>query len=401
MPFIYFVYKEFCIIGQFFYLLYYYRELCKFYRSVTQIYDKNKIVHIYQPSFFDHKGKKYLSGGAERYLSDLGKIIIDLSYIPIIIQTADRFWHNKHDGIDIIGLPACNNYVLFRLFIKILNKKTCLSIFSPFSLASNITAKQNTIGISHGIFWDNAYGNQLFSELKSSLKRVDSFVSVDTATISWFRSTFYTLAASKDFQYIPNYADLDIFVPKIKKDIEDKIIITYPRRLYAQRGYFLVESVVGDLLDIYPNIEFHFVGQSNPESIDSITDLVKKHNGRVLFYQQDANEMHLVYQKSDIVLIPTVASEGTSLSCIEAMACSNAIIATNVGGLPDLIINEYNGLLINPNINSLRQALILLIENQNLRTVLGANAYDMSKVFSKKKWSDSWISVLNKHLKNN
>ena len=53
------------------------------------------------------------------------------------------------------------------------------------------------------------------------------------------------------------------------------------------------------------------------------------------------DEMNKAYQNADITLIPSLYSEGTSLSCIEAMACGNAVIATRIGGLSDLIINDF------------------------------------------------------------
>lgn len=74
-----------------------------------------------------------------------------------------------------------------------------------------------------------------------------------------------------------------------------------------------------------------------------------------------------VYRRADIVLVPTCYSEGTSLSCLEAMASGCAVIATNVGGLPELIINRFNGLLIAPEAEALAEALTQLIEQPELR----------------------------------
>ena len=40
--------------------------------------------------------------------------------------------------------------------------------------------------------------------------------------------------------------------------------------------------------------------------------------------------MSQAYKQADISIIPTVHSEGTSLSCLESQACGNAVLATNV-----------------------------------------------------------------------
>jgi glycosyltransferase involved in cell wall biosynthesis len=104
--------------------------------------------------------------------------------------------------------------------------------------------------------------------------------------------------------------------------------------------------------------------------------------------------MHDAYRRSDIVLIPTVASEGTSLSCIEAMASGKAIIATHVGGLSDLVIDRYNGLLIEPRASQLEEALETMIGDPELRAACGRRARHLSEVFSIEHWRERWRRIL-------
>ena len=100
------------------------------------------------------------------------------------------------------------------------------------------------------------------------------------------------------------------------------------------------------------------------------------------------------YREADIALCPTVASEGTSLSCLEAMASGNAVIATNVGGLPQLVIDGYNGLLIAPEAGELREAMELLLDDGELRARLQENARQVSLSYSKKVWQKRWRKML-------
>lgn len=55
---------------------------------------------------------------------------------------------------------------------------------------------------------------------------------------------------------------------------------------------------------------------------------------------------------SKVVLIPSVPSnnvqEATSLSALEGMACGKVTIATNIGGLKEIIKEDYNGYLSKP-----------------------------------------------------
>ena len=94
----------------------------------------------------------------------------------------------------------------------------------------------------------------------------------------------------------------------------------------------------------------------------------------------------------------TTASEGTSLSCLEAMASGNAVIATNVGGLPDLVQDGYNGLLIEPESKALGTALEKLIRQSRLRRELAARGVEVARTFQLPVWRERWRALLIEHL---
>jgi glycosyltransferase involved in cell wall biosynthesis len=100
------------------------------------------------------------------------------------------------------------------------------------------------------------------------------------------------------------------------------------------------------------------------------------------------------YRLADISIIPTIQSEGTSLSCLEAQASGNAVIATTVGGLTDLILHAYNGLLIEPTGVDLYQALVRLITDDALRLRLSLKATEVAQTFSLNRWRSRWTETL-------
>lgn len=76
----------------------------------------------------------------------------------------------------------------------------------------------------------------------------------------------------------------------------------------------------------------------------------------------------------DIFVLPSL-KEGLPYTIMEAMAAGLAIVATNVGGIPDLISNGQEGLLVPPrNPEALGAALKKLIENEPQRNILGVRA---------------------------
>ncbi len=112
------------------------------------------------------------------------------------------------------------------------------------------------------------------------------------------------------------------------------------------------------------------------------------------YYWLPMQEMPEVYRQAAIVVVPTTSSEGTSLSCLEAMASGKAVICGRVGGLTDLIIDGYNGRLIDVNPETLAGAIEELLKNPEERRRLGRKARETAEAFSLAKWEERWCKAL-------
>ena len=76
----------------------------------------------------------------------------------------------------------------------------------------------------------------------------------------------------------------------------------------------------------------------------------------------------------DIFCMPSM-HEGLGLSLMEAMAAGRACIASNVGGLPELITNEKDGILVPPgDSEALSRGILRLLDDGGLRRSLAENA---------------------------
>ena len=178
------------------------------------------------------------------------------------------------------------------------------------------------------------------------------------------------------------------------KSQKKRIKIIFPRRASAERGYWLMSSVLPSILEKYKNVDFDFIGFAHEnEIVKDIEKLVQMFSGRVNHHVVEPDEMPKFYQQADISIIPTLYSEGTSLSCLEAQACGNVVIATNIGGLPNLIIDGYNGILINPNPQELMDALDRVLSDIEFREYLSKNAINVAKSFDKQIWNSRWKKI--------
>lgn len=86
-------------------------------------------------------------------------------------------------------------------------------------------------------------------------------------------------------------------------------------------------------------------------------------------------EKMAAFGRADLLVYPSY-HEGMPMAVIEAMACGLPIVATRVGGLPDLVSEGVNGLLVEArNPAQLAEALIRLASDPALRHALGTSSY--------------------------
>lgn len=369
-------------------------ETQNFIKHVRDSISINNTIFYIQPTVMSHIGDDFFSGGAERYALDMNILVSEMGYNFICIQRcAKKPWIRHYYGLTIIGLPSFSDPMLFQTCASLLAQDAKLVISSPFTLLRDKCRTKN-IGISHGIYWDQEPVNQDAVQIANQVKSFDKLVSVDTATVNFIRGHLPSYANNVD--YIPNYVNHDAFKPALIEKSNSTITILYPRRLYYPRGFWVVSKILPNLLSEFNHVNFIFCGKGEESEIREVNRLVSKYPGRVEHIICAPDEMKNVYQKVDIVLIPTIHSEGTSLSLIEAMASKKAIIATCVGGITDLITDRFTGLLIKPNdAKQLTSAIRELICDEELRLVIAENAYKKSFAFGIHHWGKKWQQTIN------
>jgi glycosyltransferase involved in cell wall biosynthesis len=123
------------------------------------------------------------------------------------------------------------------------------------------------------------------------------------------------------------------------------------------------------------------------EYLASLSGLVEKHGlkDRVILTGFIPNEyISSYYNAADIYLLPTLRAEGLPFTLIEAMSLGLPIIASKIGGIPNILKNEQEGLLVNPgDTDDIVSKILILLQNESLRKELGANA--RSKVLNELK----------------
>ena len=349
--------------------------------------------------FFDKRGKDMFCGGAERYLIELARLIRDLGFEPEVYQGGDSDWARSYNDLQVFGLDTEGDDSRLNEVFHDRVEQGLLTIYLAFYLASP-QFHHRSIGVSHGVYWDHggaasAAGGSP-AEIHNAIEHVATMVSVDTNTTNWVRGTWPNLADR--FLYIPNFVNTEEYRPSASDTEAGQLVVLFPRRVCAERGFWLAREVVPGLLERFPHVVVQFVGKGLPREEAAARSLVDRYPGRVQWFSLPPERMAEVYRAADITIIPTVHSEGTSLSCLEAQASGNAVIATNVGGLTDLILHEHNGLLIEPTAAALDAALTRLILDPELRARLGRNAREVAETFTLDRWRRQWAGLLESRL---
>jgi glycosyltransferase involved in cell wall biosynthesis len=198
------------------------------------------------------------------------------------------------------------------------------------------------------------------------------------------------LGISRDrIHFIPNGVDSQRFRPDIdasgwRERLQlrpiDRLILC-PRRLERKNGVrFFVEAATLLLKEGTRDVLFAIAGDASGPRSESdenvVRELVSKSNfsshfnllGRV-----ENQDLPGLYACSEIVVIPSLL-EATSLSASEAMATGKPVVATNIGGLPFLIKDGQNGVLVPPcDAAELARAIRALLDSPDRRKIFGEN----------------------------
>jgi colanic acid/amylovoran biosynthesis glycosyltransferase len=180
-----------------------------------------------------------------------------------------------------------------------------------------------------------------------------------------------------------------LFVPGAPVDDGPLRIITVAR-LNPSKGYHFMLPALARLAE--NGIDFHYriVGAGPFES--EIRQLISQHGlgKRVeLLGQRSSQEIAGYFAESDVFALPTSGlGEGTPAAVCEAMSAGLPIVATQVGGLADMVTPDVHGYLVPPgNSKALADALTQLAKHRALRARFGAasrtkgvEAFDSSAV---------------------
>ncbi len=327
-------------------------------------------------------------GGLAKHVSGLGNFLRSKNHDVTIISSENtpiipiRKFKNPSFMISaLIKTTFSGNYDIIHahnplaaLSFKVSSAKKIISFHGIYS-------KQ--IGILHG----NIMSNVSDKYEKNVLKWADAITAVSKESFEYYSGLGHTI------NYIPNAIDVKSLPIQINKKFTTQII--FAGRLSKEKG---IESLIKISKTLPPELHLLIAGSGPMEKdIKKIDKLYP--NVHYLGYLPKEDLIPLV--RGSIVLIQPSLAEGISTTLLEAMACKIPLIASNVGGNKELILNNQNGFLINPtSTDELLEKILVISKNPSLQQKFGQKSFELVKKFEWSKVGQQYLDLYESLLQN-
>jgi glycosyltransferase involved in cell wall biosynthesis len=356
--------------------------------------------------FYDPNTQQLMLGGIENYVLQLARLLQNEGQRCVVVQTANFDFSAMYQGIAVIGV-YCGAYrgnrkklALFQYIRSRFNDDSDSIIFATDSYYVKNNFRR-TIAIQHGVSWDKpASRDSFFGYVKSLLnhhkylsyiRHCRNLVCVDHNFVNWYRS-YQNFPAKTLVRVIMNFSAGVISPLQLQQKWLHPLAtptLLIARRFVDYRGIALAISVVQKLLQKYPALQVTFAGEGPLETEIKAAFSNQPQVTICRYRPEEALQIHLQH---DLVLLPSIGSEGTSLSLAEAMAAGCAVVSTNVGGLSNMIIDQFNGLIGMPDTDALVSQLDSYLQNPHRAKQLAFQGYaTATSSLSLVRWQQEWL----------
>lgn len=243
-----------------------------------------------------------------------------------------------------------------------------------------------------------------FSQISWSLQNASAIIAVTTDLVRKARA----LAPGRPVHWIPNGVDTTLFAPGPRDealaaslDLGHGPVVAFMGEARQKKGLtillpafarlcasFAIVAAPSEVRYRAPEGTLTWQGQNNPcptllfvggvrKDDEPILDVFRRQNPTLnvrVVPNVDHEKLPAYYRLADVLAIPSLR-DGLPNSLLEGMACERAIVASNVGGIPDALRDGENGVLVPPgDVAALAGAMLELLTDPSRRAQLGRAA---------------------------
>ncbi len=301
----------------------------------------------------------YIESQAEDF-GRAGKLVLAFKAIVKFISTS------MFKAPDLVYVHLGSNASLYResifiLFARLMRKK----VIAHFHAGDIDTyfPKQSRIGQRY---------------IRRALAACPDFIAVSQESASQLR----TFVGSANISVIPNAIDTSIFVnpesESSRKNRDGPIKILFVGAMGKLKGERDLANALAIIKKSGANVKTSFLGYG-ADNLGIYCEELGVTNLIEFMGAIPMDQRIKFFNEADIFVLPTYA-EAMPMSVIEAMAAGLPTISTTVGGIPELINDGEDGLLIRPgDVNALAKQILFLAHNKDARLEMGRRAQERAR----------------------
>ena len=356
---------------------------------------------------FNTQAPHLYKGGVERRINETSRRLVDQADITVYSGTKAGFKKSIFiNGVTFVPLASTDkvypldNWTFNRTVAKTSFSANIYEVHNDngYGLLKTFkkqSAKKALIHTVHGVLADefeqaklnsslsfraelaNCFMSRLARLEKKTTKEADFVVTVSKYSFEKLQK-HYNVNPSK-VRIVPNGVDIEKYRPteksamlKCRFGIKDVYTVLFVGSLIPRKGLMFLADAAMEVVKTYPNTQFVIVGEGSLK-LRLINKLAAVNLlGNFIFKSGlSEEELSALYGCSDVFVLPSL-QEGQGIVLLEASASEKPIVAFNIGGVNEVVVNEKTGLLVDRgNSAALAEALLKVLGDSKLRQNMG------------------------------
>jgi glycosyltransferase involved in cell wall biosynthesis len=331
----------------------------------------------------------YLTESKETFFYNLPFQLACMAKVPLL--------HKKY-GFDIMHSHMCH---MPDVYLKLLNQ---LNIPTVVTIHGTIQMLRDHAIIARDLFHDLESGEKsilrfypVIRQLQQLyVKKVSRFIAVSQKTKELAVEHFEVDANKISVVY--NGVDINLFRTSNEAELfarYSKPTIVYIGRIISKKGIDILVKAMPEVLQFFPQARFVFVGGGN---ISFYKEMIRNQGISEKNYLFTGHMGYLerakILREATVFVNPSFF-ENCSISILEAMSSGCAVVASNVGGNPELINSGDSGVLVHVfDHKAFAESIISLLDDEPINKQLGKAARKaVEKSFSSKKCGEETYRI--------
>jgi glycosyltransferase involved in cell wall biosynthesis len=215
------------------------------------------------------------------------------------------------------------------------------------------------------------------------LRNVDAFI-----TLSNYMKSLMDQEGLES-KYIPNGITLFDYKPLEEGFIPN--ILMYAGRIEKYKGLDYLIRAMPLIIARFPGMKLYIAGEGScKKELEELCEKLQLQGSVTFFGHVDRNGIQKLYESSSVVVVPSTWPEAFGLIGVEAMSVGRPVVAADVGGISDWLIDGQNGFLVPPkDSRALAYAIIKIFSDQDLYLEMMKNGRKKAEEFDLKKHADN------------